>query len=206
MCLAQSRSLLKQSIESHMSDQSQSLIKQSIESHMSDQSQSSLPSYNRLLCGKACRIAAPGHGLASPSSVQKSIATQLLPVTPFGDFTSPAARIIHVHVDLVGTLPTSAGYTYYLTAVDRFMRWPEVVPIPGITSNTVARALITRWISYFGCPQTITSDQGRQFESHLFRSLVQLCGIQLSRAAAYHPAANGLVERFHRSLKDGHGT
>jgi cleavage and polyadenylation specificity factor subunit 1 len=28
-----------------------------------------------------------------------------------------------------------------------------------------------------------------------------LCGIQLARTTAHHPAANGLVERFHRTLK-----
>jgi cleavage and polyadenylation specificity factor subunit 1 len=28
-----------------------------------------------------------------------------------------------------------------------------------------------------------------------------MCGIQLSRTKAHHPAANGLVERFHRTLK-----
>jgi hypothetical protein len=39
-------------------------------------------------------------------------------VTPVGDFTLPATRF------LVGPLPTSAGYTYCLTAVDRFTRWP----------------------------------------------------------------------------------
>jgi transposase InsO family protein len=85
--------------------------------------------------------------------------------------------------------------------VDRFTRWPEVVLIPDITAETVARALLTGWISGFDCPQTITTDQGRQFESQLFHSLAKLCGIHLSRITAYHPAANGLVERFHRTLK-----
>jgi hypothetical protein len=47
----------------------------------------------------------------------------------------------------------------------------------------------------------MVSSRSRQFESQLFHSLAKLCGIQLSRTTAYHPAANGLVERFHRTLK-----
>jgi cleavage and polyadenylation specificity factor subunit 1 len=65
----------------------------------------------------------------------------------------------------------------------------------------VAHAVLTGWISRFGCLQTITTGQGRQFESQHFHSLARLCGIQLSRTNAYHPAANGHVERFHRTLQ-----
>jgi cleavage and polyadenylation specificity factor subunit 1 len=122
-------------------------------------------------------------------------------MTPLGNFTPPAAHFLHVHIDPVGPLLTSAGYIYCLTAVDCFTRWPEVTPILGITADTVARALLTGWISRFGCPQTITTDQGRQFESQLFRSLANMCDIQLSQMTAHHPAANGLVEQFHRTLK-----
>jgi len=48
---------------------------------------------------------------------------------------------------------------------------------------------------------TITTDQGRQFESQLFHSLAKMCGIHLSRTTPHHPAANGLVERLHCTLK-----
>ncbi|UYV64617.1 transposition [Cordylochernes scorpioides] len=47
-----------------------------------------------------------------------------------------------------------------------------------------------------------SQDQGRQFESSLFCELRRLMGINRNRTSLYHPAANGLVERFHRQLND----
>ena len=65
----------------------------------------------------------------------------------------------------------------------------------------VARTFIQTWISQFGVPSTVTTDRGRQFESCLWKALTQLLGTKHTRTTAYHPIANGLVERFHRQLK-----
>ena len=120
---------------------------------------------------------------------------------PPGTFATPDARFDRVHIDLVGPLPPSNGFVYLLTCVDRFTRWPEAIPLVDCTAETVAQAFVQVWISRFGTPSTVTTDRGRQFESRLWRALTQLLGTKHMHTTAYHPIANGLVERFHRQLK-----
>lgn len=113
----------------------------------------------------------------------------------------PDKRFKHINIDLVGPLPISDGYRYVLTCMDRFSRWPTATPLADIEAKTVAKALLNSWIANFGVPHEITTDQGRQFESHLFNELAKVCGAKHIRTTAYHPQANGLIERFHRTLK-----
>ncbi|BHF78459.1 hypothetical protein SprV_0602157200 [Sparganum proliferum] len=120
---------------------------------------------------------------------------------PIGTFPGPGARFSHVHLDIVGPLPLSNGCSYLLTCVDRFTRWPEAIPLPDIAAPTVVKASLSRWVAIFGEPSTITTDRGAQFESNLFQSLLSFLGCTRVRTTAYHPAANGMVERFHRQLK-----
>ena len=120
---------------------------------------------------------------------------------PLGAFVPPSHRFQHIHVDLVGPLPPSGGSSYLLTVIDRFTRWPEAIPLPTMDADTVARHLIAGWIARFGVPEVITTDRGSQFESRLWAELTRLLGTSRIRTCAYHPEANGMVERFHRQLK-----
>ena len=103
-------------------------------------------------------------------------------------FPPPADRFRQVHIDLVGPLPTSDGYRYLLTAVDRFSRWPEAVPLRGITAPEGARALISGWISRFGVPAEIITDRGSQFESALWAELSAVLGWLLAQPETPPPA------------------
>ena len=50
-------------------------------------------------------------------------------------------------------------------------------------------------------PSVIHSDQGSEFENHLMQELFLLLGAHTTtRTTPYHPASDGLVERFNRTL------
>ena len=85
--------------------------------------------------------------------------------------------------------------------VGLFTRWPEAIPMPDATVKTCARAFLFNWVARFGVPANISTDRGPQFTARLWDTLVHLLGVRLHRTCAYHPQANGLVERFHRHLK-----
>lgn len=121
--------------------------------------------------------------------------------TPIVQYRPPDRRFEHINIDLIGPLPLNNGYQYCLTMIDRFTRWPEAVPLPDMTAISVAKGLISGWISRFGCPAIITTDQGRQFESNLLKELYKLIGTERIRTTPYHPQSNGIIERWHRTLK-----
>ena len=117
-----------------------------------------------------------------------------------GTFSAPDARL------RMCTLTSSDRYRHQMVMSTS---WPALTDTlvgpkpfhPDQTAETVARAFVNRWVSVFGAPDTITTDRGGQFESRLFAELAKLMGTTRVRTTSYHPAANGMVERFHRQLK-----
>ncbi|KMQ86374.1 gag-pol polyprotein [Lasius niger] len=121
--------------------------------------------------------------------------------SPIQQFALPSHRFATVHIDIVGPLPPSEGYNYLVTCIDRFTRWPEAIPVADKSAETVAKAFVGQWIARFGVPSRVTTDQGRQFQCELFFAFTKILGVRHIRTSPYHPSSNGIVERFHRSLK-----
>ncbi|GFY27553.1 retrovirus-related Pol polyprotein from transposon 412 [Trichonephila clavipes] len=119
----------------------------------------------------------------------------------FGEYEVPDTRFSVIHIDLIGPLPPSQGMTFCMTCIDRFSCWMEAVPLPDCKAKTASKAFYEHWVCRFGVPGKIITDQGRQFESQLFRSLAAICGAKVAHATSYHPQCNRKVERLHRTLK-----
>ena len=117
--------------------------------------------------------------------------------------TFPSEKPFQVlHIDLIGPFAKSKnGFQYALTMCDRFTRYLEIVPLKNMTAKTCAQAIVQKWICTFGIPQSIISDQGTQFEGHIFTHLCRILNIKRRRTTAYRPMANGRLERIHREIK-----
>ena len=84
--------------------------------------------------------------------------------------------------------------------IDYFTKWPEAYAIPDQEAETVVDALVGGMFSHLGVPETLHSDQGRNFESKVFASMCERLGIHKTRTTPLRPQSDGLVERFHRTL------
>lgn len=85
------------------------------------------------------------------NKVQCHVSSPLLSLHP------PNEGFQHVHIDIIRPLPSSQGYCYTLTMINRFTCWTEVIPIADIASEMVAQTFVSAWISRIGAPTYITT-------------------------------------------------
>ena len=76
---------------------------------------------------------------------------------PAQQILMPSARFEHIHVDVVGPMPSSQGYTHLFTIVDKFSRWPEVIPIANTPAGALCMALLHGWVARHGLPSVFYS-------------------------------------------------
>ena len=122
-----------------------------------------------------------------------------VPLVPMPLIDTPFQRVA---VDLVPPFHpmTSSKNRYILTLVDYSTRYPEAVPLPSIETTRVTEALVNVF-TRMGVPREILTDQGAQFTSDLMREVSRLLSLCQMTTTPYHPACNGLVERYNGTLK-----
>ena len=126
---------------------------------------------------------------------------QKIPVAPLQPIPAVSAPFAHLIVDCVGPLPRSrAGHCYLPTIMCQSTPHPSAYPHRSITSRSVLRALTT-FMSTFGIPRVIQSDQGSNFMSKQFAEALRQLKARHNISSAYHPQSQGALERFHQTLK-----
>jgi transposase InsO family protein len=89
-----------------------------------------------------------------------------------------------------------------LTMMDRTTRWVEVIPMKTTVAEECVDTFVKNWVARYGVPKIVTTDRGVQFTSTIWKQLCTKLGIQHVLTTSYHPQSNGIIERFHRQLKE----
>ena len=106
-----------------------------------------------------------------------------------------------IALDLIGPLPRSKhGKRFALTAICMASRWPEVYPLNDTKAENIAEGLI-QFITRNGIPSKVLTDNGSQFTSEVMTLTCQRLGITHITTVPYRPQGNGILERFHGTLK-----
>ena len=105
----------------------------------------------------------------------------------------PEGPGIAINVDYFGPLPvTPRGNTYISLITDRFSRRADVFTVTAnaFMAEGTANILVNKFISVWGCPRTILSDNGLQFCYKLSQAEYQQLGVRKLATGSYHPNGN----------------
>ena len=106
-----------------------------------------------------------------------------------------------IATDYLGPFPvTDRGHRYILLFTDHFTKNVEIIPVSDMTAEVCAQKLLNEIIPRWGCPLSIHSDQGRTYESKIFKELCRMLEVRKTRTSVRNPRGNGQVERFNRTL------
>lgn len=117
--------------------------------------------------------------------------------------TTARAPFEKIFLDIVGPITTSyRNNSYILTIQDDLTKYSLALPIPKHDANTIAKEFVEKFVCFHGAPKCIVSDQGADFLSKVFSACCKLLKIEKFHTSAYHPQADGALERSHRTLAE----
>ena len=119
------------------------------------------------------------------------------PVAPLHPWVWPFRPWQRVHLDFASLFQGCM----FLIGVDAYSKWPEVKVMSTTTVSKTLDVLSEWFASYGSILEHIITDNGLQFTAEEFKTFTNRNGIKHVKSAPYHPASNGLVERFIQSLK-----
>jgi transposase InsO family protein len=138
--------------------------------------------------------------------------------------TSRPGELVHIDVKKLAVIPPGGGhrklgraartggishrglgYSFIHTAIDAYSRLAYAEILENETTATCVPFLqrAASWFAANGIPiERVLTDNGNGYRSHDWAQLCAELGIRHTRTRPYHPATNGKVERFNRTLVD----
>ena len=104
-----------------------------------------------------------------------------------------------INVDSCGPFNDDKGNQHIIVIIDCFSRWVELYPSPDTSALSAARA-ICQWVSRFGAPSQILSDNGPQYHNEMIKQLCDMVGSQQILTMPYSKEENSMVERANREV------
>ncbi len=92
------------------------------------------------------------------------------------------------------------GIGNILVNTDHYTGYAQAFPTKNQSARTTAKVLWDNYIVHFRLPARIHSDQGRNFESNIIKSLCEMTGMNKSRTTPYHAMGNRACGCFNRTL------
>ena len=89
---------------------------------------------------------------------------------------------------------------WFLHIIGEFTHFSSATIIRSKTA--VIKKFLQCWISLFGAPQKVTSDNGGEFDSNEFRDLWENFNIVVKTLPAYSLWSNGLCEKHNHMLAE----
>ncbi|CAF1164741.1 unnamed protein product [Rotaria magnacalcarata] len=115
---------------------------------------------------------------------------------------SPIGPFPLIGIDYSGPFPiTPQGNKYVLAITDYFTKWVIAIPLPEQTAKITAETLYEYYITIYGVPSRILSDQGTHFNNKLIAAFTSILGCHHIKSTTYHPQTNGAIERFNSTFE-----
>ena len=124
------------------------------------------------------------------------------PKAPLVPLYDPQAPLEFISLDVAHFPTTKTGSKYILLIGDVFSKYVEATPMPDQKAETIRNALWSKWITKFGCPSYMLSDQGSNVDGEVVQALCDEFNIKKRRTSGYHSQGNGFAERNIRSVRE----